>query len=482
MQDAPLPNDLTRKSATELAALIKSRALSPVELLDASLATIARVNPKLNAIVTLAADQAQDAAREAEAAVMRGDIVGALHGLPIGVKDVTPTGGIRTTFGSPLFKDFVPIEDAEVVRRLKAAGAIVLAKTNTPEFACGANTVNPVFGATCNPWNPALSPAGSSGGSAVAVATGMVPLAQGTDFGCSIRIPAAFCGIVGIRPTPGLTPNYPMPLGWDPGQVHGPLARSAEDAALMLDAMVGFSRLSPISVAPPWASAHVQVARAHHAKGLRVAYTPDIASVGVDAEIDNICRAAARRLQEAGAIVDEIAFDVSDGRDPYKAWRGAWMVAQQFANLSRLPEFGENLRGNVESGLKVTTLDLAQAEQTRQIVFHRFRELFERYHLLLTPAAPVKPFSVEQNFPDEINGRKFENYIDWIAPAFLVTLVSLPAGSVPAGMTSDGLPVGLQIVAPRFEEPRILSLAKIVQQMNPIGWPPDGLTSRLRRP
>jgi amidase len=469
-----MSNDLTRKSATELAALIKSRALSPVELLDSSLATIARLNPKLNAIVTLAADQARDAAREADAAVMRGDTVGALHGLPIGVKDVTPTGGIRTTFGSPLFKDFVPTEDAEAVRRLKAAGAIVLAKTNTPEFACGANTVNPLFGATRNPWNSALSPAGSSGGSAVAVATGMVPLAQGTDFGCSIRIPAAFCGIVGIRPTPGLTPNYPMPLGWDPGQVHGPLARSAEDAALMLDAMVGFSRLSPISVAPPWASAQVEVARAHHAKGLHVAYAPDIAGIGVDAEIENICRAAARRLQEAGAIVDEIAFDVSDGRDPYQAWRGAWMVAQQFENLSRLAEFGQNLRGNVERGLKVTTLDLAQAEQTRQIVFHRFRELFERYDLLLTPAAPVKPYPVEQNFPDEINGRKFENYVDWIAPAFLVTLVSLPAGSVPAGMTSDGLPVGLQIVAPRFEEPRILSLAKIVQQMNPIGWPPEG--------
>ena len=469
-----MSNDLTRKSATELAALIKSRALSPVELLNASLTTIARVNPKLNAIVTLAADQARDAAREAEAAVMRGDTVGALHGLPIGVKDVTRTGGIRTTFGSSLFKDFIPAEDAEAVRRLKAAGAIVLAKTNTPEFACGANTVNPVFGATRNPWNSALSPAGSSGGSAVAVATGMVPLAQGTDFGCSIRIPAAFCGIVGIRPTPGLTPNYPMPLGWDPGQVHGPLARSAEDAALMLDAMVGFSRLSPISVAPPWASAQVEVARAHHAKGLRVAYAPDIAGIGVDAEIDNICRAAAHRLQEAGAIVDEIAFDVSDGRDPYQAWRGAWMVAQQFENLSRLAEFGQNLRGNVERGLKVTTLDLAQAEQTRQIVFHRFRELFERYDLLLTPAAPVKPYPVEQNFPDKINGRKFENYVDWIAPAFLITLVSLPAGSVPAGMTSDGLPVGLQIVAQRFEEPRILSLAKIVQQMNPIGWPPEG--------
>src|SRR3954470_21100417 len=256
-----MTESLSRKTADELASLIASGTVSPVEVLDAHLATVARVNPKLNAIVTLAVESAREQAEEAEAAVMCGEKLGALHGLPVVIKDVTPTAGIRTTYGSPLFKDNVPKEDAEVVRRLKSAGAIVLAKTNTPEFATGANTVNEVFGATRNPWNPDLSPAGSSGGSAVAVATGMLPVAQGTDFGCSIRIPAAFCGIVGIRPTPGLTPNHPMPLAWDPGQVHGPLARTAEDAAMVLDAMVGFSRLSPISVAPPWPSALAAVER-----------------------------------------------------------------------------------------------------------------------------------------------------------------------------------------------------------------------------
>jgi amidase len=464
---------LTRKSARELAALIRSRAASPVEVLDAHLAEIRRKNPKLNAIVTLAAEQARVAARAAEDAVMQGTALGSLHGLPVGIKDVTVTAGIRTTFGSPLFEDNVPAEDAEVVRRLKAAGAIVLAKTNTPEFATGANTVNELFGATRNPWNPELSPAGSSGGSAVAVAAGMLPLAQGTDFGCSIRIPAAFCGIVGIRPTPGLTPNYPMPLAWDPGQVHGPLARTAEDAALMLDAMVGFSRLSPISVAPPWKSALEAVERATDAKGLRIAYAPDIAGIGVDSEIDTICRRAVRGLHDAGATVEPVSFDVSDGRDPYQTWRGAWMVGQQVSRLSMLAQFGANLKGNIEAGLKVTALDLAKAEETRQRVFHRFRELFDRYDVLMTPAAPVRPYPVTMNFPREINGQTFENYIDWIAPAFLVTLVSLPAGSVPAGKTGDGLPVGLQIVAPRFEEPRILSLAKLIQQANPIGSPPD---------
>ena len=462
----------TRKSARELAAMIRSRAVSPLEVLDAHLAVIARVNPKLNAIVTLAEETARTDAKAVEAATMRGESVGPLAGLPIAIKDLTHTAGIRTTFGSPLYKDYVPEQDAEIVRRLKAAGAIVLGKSNTPEFGAGANTVNAVFGATRNPWNPTLSPAGSSGGSAVAVATGMVPIAQGTDFGGSVRVPAAFCGIVGIRATPGLTPSHPTSLAWDPGQVHGPLARSAEDAALVLDAMVGLSRLSPISVAPIWKSALAEVERCENARGLRIAYVSDIAGIGVDAEIDTICRQAARQLQVAGAAVDEIPFDVSDGRDPYQTWRGAWMVGRQFERLEQIERFGANLQGNVKAGLKITALDLAAAEKTRQEVYHRFRTLFERYDVLLTPSAPVKPFPVEMNFPNEVNGRKLENYIDWLAPTFLITLVSLPAASVPAGLTRDGLPVGLQVVAPRFEEPCILSVAKLVQQAHPVRWPP----------
>jgi amidase len=467
-----MTDNLCRKTAVELAALIATRAVSPVEVLDAHLATIARLNPALNAIVTLVADAARALAKDAEAAVMRGDALGALHGLPIGIKDVTPTAGIRTTYGSPRFKDNVPTEDAEAVRRLKVAGAIVLGKTNTPEFAAGANTFNDVFGVTRNPWNPALSPSGSSGGSAVAVATGMVPLAQGTDFGCSIRMPASFCGIVGIRPTPGLTPNWPMPLAWDPGQVHGPLARTADDAALMLDALVGFSLISPISVAPPWKSARAIVREARDLKGLRIAYVSDIAGIGVEPEIDEICRATAMSLRDAGASVEETAFDISDGKSPYQAWRGLWMVGQQFANLDQLEEFGVNLKGNVKAGLKVTPLDFAASEQKRAQLFQRFARFFEQYDLLIAPQSPVKQFPVEMNFPTDINGKNLDNYTDWIAGSFLITLMSLPGGSVPAGKTSDGLPVGIQIVGPRFEEPKILSAMKIVQQTHPIGWPP----------
>jgi amidase len=463
---------LTRKSARELAGLIRNRSVSPVEVLDAHLATIEQINPKLNAIVTVAAEQAREAARTAESAVMRNEPLGPLHGIPVAIKDITATAGIRTTYGSPLYKENVPAEDAEVVRRLKAAGAIVIGKTNTPEFACGAFTRNALFGATCNPWNPALSPAGSSGGSAVAVASGMVPIAQATDFGGSIRVPASFCGIVGIRPTPGLVPNYPMPLAWDSGQTNGPLARNAEDAALMLDAMVGFSRLSPISVTPPWQSALVEMDRRADAKGLRIAYTSDIAGIGVDAEVAALCRKAALRLRDVGGNIEEVDFSASDGRAPYQVWRGLWMVGQQHQRLAELEQFGDALKGNVRDGLEITPLDFAAAEQKRQEVFHRFRKLFERFDVLLTPAAPVRPFPLEKNFPDEINGKRFENYIDWIAPAFLVTLVSLPAASAPAGLTSDGMPVGIQIVAPRFEEPMILSLAGLICRRSDVGWAP----------
>jgi amidase len=463
---------LVRKSARELARLIRTRAVSPLDVLDAHLDVIAALNPKLNAIVTLAADQAREAARRAEAAVMKGETLGALHGLPIAIKDVTPTAGIRTTFASPLFKDYVPKEDAEAIRRLKAAGAIVLAKTNTPEFACGANTNNALFGPTRNPWNPALSPAGSSGGSAVAAATGMVPIAQGTDFGCSIRIPAAFCGIVGIRPTPGLTPSDPLHLLWDPGQVHGPLARDAEDAALFLDSITGFSRISPISVAPPWPSALGELERRDDIKGLRVAYVSDIAGIGVEAEIDTICRDAAAALDKLGAHVEQIEFDASGGRAAYQTWRGFWMVGQQYQRLAQINEFGPNLRANVEAGLKLNALDFAAAEHRREAMFHRFRALFDRFDVLLTPAAPVKPYPVEMNFPDRINGKSFENYIDWIAPAYLITLVSLPAATAPAGLSQDGLPIGMQIVAPRFEEPLILRVARLVHRASKVGWPP----------
>ena len=391
---------LVRKSARELARLIRTRAVSPLDVLDAHLDVIAALNPKLNAIVTLAADQAREDARRAEAAVMRGETLGPLHGLPIAVKDVTPTAGIRTTFASPLFKDYVPAEDAEAIRRLKAAGAIVLAKTNTPEFACGANTNNALFGADAQSLESGAEPGRLVRRLGGGAATGMVPIAQGTDFGCSIRIPAAFCGIVGIRPTPGLTPSDPLHLLWDPGQVHGPLARDAEDAALFLDAIVGFSRISPISVAPPWPSALAELERRDDIKGLRVAYVSDIAGIGVESGNRHDlpeCRAPLWRSSAPTSSRSNLMPAAAGAA--YQTWRGFWMVGQQYQRLRQIEQFGPNLKGNVEAGLKLNALDFAAAEHQREEMFRRFRALFERFDVLLTPAAPVKPYPGGDELP-----------------------------------------------------------------------------------
>jgi len=464
--------ELTRRSAVDLAAALRAKEIGAVELLDAYLAVIERLNPRLNAIVTMDADAARATAKAAdETLAAGGDDLPPLLGLPVVIKDIVETAGMRTTWASPVYADHVPDEDAEVVARLRAAGAIILGKTNTPEFAAGANTDNELFGPTGNPWDPELSPSGSSGGSAVAVASGMVPIAQGTDFGCSLRMPAAFCGIVGLRTTPGLVSNYPLELPWDPGQVLGPMARHAEDAAMLLDCMAGYSRMMPNSVIAPWDSAFDIVRARDDAKGLRLAYAPDIAAIGVDAELEGICRAAAFALAEDGAVVEEVDFDLSDARDAYMILRGEWMVGMQHDRLDSLDEFGGNLAGNVRSGLETSMRELAEAEAVRTRVWHRYRELFETYDALLMPMSPVPQFPVKKNFPDEIGGRKLENYVDWIAGAFLVTMAGIPAGSIPAGLSGAGLPVGMQVAGPRFAEPLILGLGKLIQRANPLPWP-----------
>jgi amidase len=463
---------LNLRPAVELARLICNSSIGPVDLLQAHLDAVERINPKVNAICTLALDSAMAGAKRAEHAVMAGEPLGPLHGLPIGIKDVTATAGIRTTFGSPLYAAHVLTEDAAVVSRLKEAGAIILGKTNTPEFAAGANTVNEVFGATRNPWNLALSVGGSTGGGAAALACGMIALAEGTDFGGSLRVPAAFCGVVGLRPTAGLVPRFPVPLPWDVGSVQGPIGRPDEDVALMLDAMAGANTLSPISVSPPWQNLAAIVAETRDLKGFRIGYAPDIAGVGIDPTIENLCRTAVSRLTDAAAVIEELAFSLADGRTAYLTLRGETMVSRFSDHLDESDKFGANLKGNIEAGLKLTIRDIAAAERKRTELWNRCRVLFERIDLLLTPTTPVEPFPVEHNYPESIAGRKLATYIDWIAPTFLVTLCGLPAASVPCGRTPTGLPVGLQIIGPRFAEPQILRVAKLVEEMNPIGWPP----------
>lgn len=461
--------EIATLSASAQRRLIARREISPVELLDACLQRLERFNPALNAVVTLSG-RAQEEARALEQKLARGESPGLLCGLPVGIKDVTPVAGLRTTFGSPLYADYVPAEDAEVVRRLRQAGAIILGKTNCPEFAAGGNTFNKVFGRTRNPWNPGRSAGGSTGGGAVALATGMISLAEGTDLGGSLRIPASFCGMVGLRPSPGLVPTVPSDYLWDNLQVTGPMARTAEDVALMLQAIAGPDAAWPY--AQPNARRDFVGAVNHGApENLRLAYHADIAGIGVEAKLEAICRRAVFDFSREGMAVEEVDFDLSFGRKAFLALRGHWMVAHHHSRLPLLEQLGENVAGNIRAGLKVTVEELGAAEAARARLRRMFIALFGKYDCLLTPCMAVPPFPVEQNYPQMIAGKAMENYIDWIAPTFVLSMTGLPVACVPCGLDDEGLPVGLQIVGKPFGEETVLALAKAVQERHPIGLP-----------
>jgi amidase len=456
-------------SAADIAARVRARELSPVEVVDQALARIDARNGELNAIVTLN-PKALDDARELEWRIAKGDEVGPLAGVPVGIKDVTPVAGLRTTYGSPIYRDNVPKEDALIVERLRKAGAIIIGKTNTPEFAAGGNTWNDVFGRTRNPWDPSKSAGGSTGGGAVGLATGMIAIAEGTDLGGSLRIPASFCGIVGLRPSPGLVPTDPADWVWDTLQVSGPMARTAEDVALAMQAIAGESERSPIGQRADGRDFVGAVQRGPR-KGLRIAYCPDIANIGIDASVEAECRKAAVGLRAAGCSVDEIEFDLSYARDAFLALRGEWFVAWMYERLERIDEFGVNVRNNTRAGLDAPPKNLGAAHHARGKVWRQFQEFFTKYDHLLTPTMCVSPFPVEQNYPETVAGRQMKTYVDWLAPTFLLSMSGLPIASVPCGLDAAKMPVGLQIVGrPRSEED-VLALAGRVQVMNPIGLP-----------
>lgn len=458
-------------SAREIAARVKSREITATQVLEAHLARIAAENPKVNAICTLAEDKARGWAAELDAKVAAGGDPGLLAGVPVGIKDVHATAGILTTFGSTTMADNVPTEDAAVVARIKAAGGIVVGKTNTPEFAAGANTYNDVFGATRNPWDLRMSASGSSGGAAAALASRMVGLADGSDLGGSLRTPASFCGVVGLRPTPGLVPIHSPQKPFDALAVAGPMARDVEDCALLLAAIAGPSPLDPrgFSIA---GRDFVAAANAPLA-GLRIAYVSDIAKIGVESEIDTICRAATYQLGTWGATVEEIGLDLSFAREAFLQLRGQWMVQSHLERLHLVDRFNPNLSGNIRRGLAQGPIDIAKGEHARATLVRRWAEIFETYDAVCCPCAPVSPFPVEQNYPETIDGKKMSSYIDWVAPTFLVTMAALPAISVPCGLTAAKLPVGLQIVAPRHGEETTLALARGVERMRPIGIAPS---------
>lgn len=461
--------DLADRPASAIRRLIAARDISVAEAVGACLARVHQLNPTINAVVTLN-PRALDDARALDRRLARGEDPGPLCGLTVGIKDVTPVASLRTTFGSPMYADHVPEKDALVVQRLRDAGAIVLGKTNCPEFAAGGNTFNEIFGRTRNPWNPAMSAGGSTGGGAAALATGMIALAEGTDLGGSLRIPASFCGVVGLRPSVGLVPTHPTDWAWDTLQVTGPMARTAEDVALMLQSICGASEWSPIAQ-PSQGRDFVGAVNAGPKRGLRIAYVSDPAHIGIDPRIAAICREAAFALEDSAIVVEEIDLDLSAARAAFLALRGLWFVTHMTPRLDRSAQFGANVGNNVRAGLATTTGQLASAEQERNRLWRVFRDLFLRFDHVVAPCMAVPPFPVEQNFPDAIAGKPMQTYVDWIAPTFVLSLTGLPVASVPCGLDSGGMPVGLQIVGHPSGEEAVLALAAHIQKARPIGRP-----------
>ena len=456
-------------SAAELRQRVAGGELSPVEVLDACLEQVDKHNDRINAVVTLD-ESAREQAVALEQRLAAGEDPGLLCGLPVGIKDVTPVGGLRTTYGSPLYADHVPDEDALVVRRLREAGAVILGKTNTPEFAAGGNTFNEVFGRTRNPWNPELSAGGSTGGGAAALATGMIALAEGTDLGGSLRVPASFCGLVGLRPSPGLVPTVPSDWPEDDLSVTGPMGRTVADVALMLEAISGPSAEFPL--------AHFRTGRDYTsavergpAEGARVAYVADVAGLGTDPALERVCREAAESLSDSGVHVEELDLDLSSGFETFLTLRGRWMVEHHRSRLERLHELGPNLAGNIRAGLALVPAEIEAAERTRDDLRRKVRSVLARYDHVLTPCVPVPPFPVEQDYPETIGGRKMDTYIEWIAPTFVLTLTGLPVVCVPAGLDPNGLPVGIQVVGPDQGEKSALALAGRIEELRPVGRP-----------
>jgi amidase len=466
-----LHRDICFIPAGELVRLYRARKISPLEVMQAVLARIDAVNPEVNAYVTVARDSALAAARAATRALGRkGTALPSLHGVPVSIKDLSATKGIRTTWGSVLFTDHVPDKDDLVVERLKAAGAIVVGKTNTPEFGAGGNTFNSLFGATRNPWNTALTCGGSSGGAAVAVACGMGPIAQGTDLGGSVRVPASFCGVLGFRPTPGLVPAYPRTLAWDTLSVTGPLARTVGDVALMLAAIAGPDDRAPISYEVD-TSQFTRAVKAPSIKGWRIAWTPDLHGLlPVDADVARVAESVIRVFRSIGAKLERASPDFSAVKEIVRGTRAVTMVALQ---ADKWPGWREQLQKDlvrdIDQALTRTARDVARSEMLRSALWHRVREFMASRDLLVLPTVAVPPFPVEQPYPPEVNGKILDDYTEWFYLTYAITLTGLPAISVPCGFTRSGLPVGLQIVGRRRQEVAVLRAAAALEAVAPWG-------------
>ena len=461
------PCDLT---AVEARRLIGTKQLSSAELLESCIARIEAVDPAVNAMVARDFDRARVSAKAADAAVARGDALPALHGLPVGIKDLEPTKGLVSTSGSLLFRDYVPDSDKRVVAAIRAAGAIVIGKTNTPEFGAGANTRNAVYGATGNPFDPAKSCAGSSGGSAVALATGMAPICQGSDTGGSLRNPAAFCGVVGFRGSPGLVPTERQPHGRSGLHVMGPMGRTVADTALLLSAMAGDDSCDPLAftvhgkrVREPgdfYPPAAIDLA------GLRVALTPDFGFAPTEKHIASVFAEKTGLFRHVFARADDATPDCSGTDEVFEVLRALTYLGAHLEKVRQTPDLvGPNVRANVAEGLRYSAEDVSRAFLTQTMLYHRWQSFFAGYDVILTPAITISPRSWRELYPAEIDGVPTRTYFHWLAMAYAVTVVGHPALSLPVGLDRNGMPFGLQIVGPRGGDALVLRVAAALEAL-----------------
>ena len=453
-----MTNELIKLSAREVHRLLRGKDISPLQLLDALEERIAEVDEAVNAVPTLCFDRARERARSRDFSTLP------LAGIPVAIKDLIAVAGVRTTWGSMAYRDHVPETSDLLVERIEAAGGIVYAKTNTPEFGAGANTFNDVFGFTRNPWNTALSAAGSSGGSAVALATGMAWLATGSDLGGSLRNPASFCAVAGLRPSQGRVASDPGNLAFNHMAVDGPMARNVADLALLLDVMAGYDARDPMSLDDPAISFEENALQRQVPP--RIAFSADLGVTPVDPEVAQICERAAMRFSELGAIVEHDHPDFSGLQEVFQVHR-AMSYAASFGPLLEANRsiFKPEIVWNVEKGLALTADEIMSAMVTRSQIYERAQRFFAQTDLILTPATVVPPYPVEQRFVERIGDYKFSNYIEWCSIAYAFTVIGAPALSIPCGFTQSGLPVGLQIVAAPRQEARLLSAALAFEEL-----------------
>lgn len=458
--------DICFMNATEMADLIRRKKLSARETMEAHLKQIERVNPKVNAIVTLVAEQAIENARKADEAQARGAALGPLHGLPIAHKDLVETAGIRTTFGSRIFKDYVPTHDAILVERIRNAGAICLGKTNAPEFGAGSQTFNAVFGATKNPHDLTKTCGGSSGGAAVSLACGLIPIADGSDSGGSLRNPAAFCGVVGFRTAPGRVAHAAAGDSWSTIAVSGPLARNVPDLALLLSVMAGPDPRCPISISEPGSRFSGNLERSF--KGVRVAWFKDMGGIPFDPRVRNMVNAQRKIFESLGCIVEEAEPDWTGGLAAYDTLR-AWGYASSQSENIRLHRdlVKDTIQWEAERGSRLTGADIAHAHTLRSKAWDNMRIFQEKHEYFITPTTQVLPFDVTQPYPTEVAGVKMSTYIEWMKSCMMISALETPSISMPCGFTDGGLPVGLQIVGRHRDEWSVLQIAHAFEQATP---------------